>query len=112
MPSGRARVHVALTVAIVAGFYAIWLAQHLPRHHPERLADIGAHFLAQGRGQSETIDRLRGVAHPGLGYDGQFFVFMAFDLLRAPAYLDKQHYRMNRVGFPATATAVSGGRRS
>jgi hypothetical protein len=99
-------------VAIVAGFYSIWLTHHLPRHHPERLADIGGYFLARGQGNSDEIDRLRGVAHPGLGYDGQFFVFMAFDLRHAPAYLDKQHYRMNRVGFPATATAVSAGRQS
>ena len=108
----RSHSAIILTIAIVGAFYGIWLFAQRPIDQPERFAQIGDHFLEQGRGHSTTIDELGTVASPGLGYDGQFFVFMAVDLSHAPSYLDKPRYRMNRIGFPATATVISGGQRS
>jgi hypothetical protein len=105
----RSRASIIVTLALVAVLYGAWLNAQRPLEHPERLADIGDRFLAQGKGASSAIDALAPVAVHGVGYDGQFFLFMASDLEHAPPYLDDARYRMNRIGFPITASVISGG---
>lgn len=68
-------------------------------------------FLAKGAGSSKVIDE-RHVSPVGqIGYDGQFFYYIALDPAGAPAYLDEPaSYRYGRVLYPLAARAVALGR--
>ena len=109
---GKTHVSIILTIAVTAMLYGVWLNTERPFDHPESLAGIGDRFLAQGNGGSTAIDELDAAKVPGSGYDGQFFLFMAIDLTRAPAYVDVPRYRLSRVGFPVAAATLAGRNRS
>jgi hypothetical protein len=44
-----------------------------------------------------------------LGYDGQFYLFMALDPINARYYLDDPAYRLERPLYPAVSRLISGG---
>jgi hypothetical protein len=96
----------ALAVVLCYGLWAVWYT----RHHPVRtLAYVSATF--QGRpGHSAAIAGLVPTAGNTVGYDGQFFLFVAADPIGARPYLDNPAYRYSRPLYPLTARVVSLGR--
>lgn len=94
---------VALT-ALVA--YVAWAAWFVATESLERLARPGQAFVGR-EGESETIEALRDEALPGLGYDGQFFLYWALDPGEASAYIDIPTYRLSRFLYPLLARVLA-----
>jgi hypothetical protein len=97
---------VALTLVVVHG---LWLAALIRSGNtPESFIHIGHLFVSQGHG-SPAIDA--GAAHyqysGEIGFDGQFFFYIAVDPLHASGYLDFPAYRYSRIAYPLTAGAVA-----
>ena len=97
---------VALAVTLSYGLWAAWYAHH---HPVDQLAYVSSFF--QGRpGHSTTIAAIRPTTGNTVGYDGQFYLFIAADPLHARPYLDNAAYRYSRPLYPLVARAVSLGR--
>jgi hypothetical protein len=95
--------------AAVALCYLGWTTWYVDHHSVSSLAYVSASF--QGRaGRSAAIARLRPTAGNTVGYDGQFFLFIAADPTGARRYLDNAAYRYSRPVYPLAARAVSAGR--
>jgi hypothetical protein len=104
------RLHTPLAAAVaVVLCYGVWAAWYA-RHHPVRtLAYVSATFQARP-GHSSAIADLLPTAGDTVGYDGQFFLFIAADPTGARPYLDNPAYRYSRPLYPLTARVVSLGR--
>jgi len=77
-------------------------------YHPvESLAHVGRQFLHQGGERSKAISRLEPTPENDVGYDGQFFLYIALDPIRARAYSDEPAYRYGRPVYPLAARALS-----
>ncbi len=88
--------------------YLIWTAWYIEYHPVASLAHVSVLF--QGRqGGSTAIDRLEPTAHGTVGYDGQFYLFIATDPLGARRYLDNAAYRYSRPVYPLAARALGVG---
>jgi len=97
---------VALAVVLCYGLWAAWYA----KHHPVRsLAYVSATF--QGRpGHSAAIAGIVPTAGNTVGYDGQFFFFIAADPIGARPYLDNAGYRYGRPLYPLVARVLAVGK--
>jgi hypothetical protein len=96
---------VALAVALAYVLWALWFAHY---HPVSSLAHVSSFF--QGRpGGSAAIARLAPTAGDTVGYDGQFYEYIATDPLGARAYLDNPAYRYSRPVYPLAARALAGG---
>jgi hypothetical protein len=101
----------ALKVACTVGVgYALWAAYYVHYHPVVSLAHVGAQFQRQGGGRSDPIARLHPVTDNTVGYDGQFFLYIALDPIRARSYLDEPAYRYARPAYPLAARALALGR--
>jgi hypothetical protein len=99
----RAPLGVAL---VVLGAYLVWAAWFVAHHDVVELARVGTEFQGRATGESEPIDALADDAVEGLGYDGQFFLFVALDPGGAEPYVDEPAYRYSRILYPLTARAL------
>jgi hypothetical protein len=107
----RQWVNPLVVTLIVASVWTIWAVGVVRREPVGARAYVGTMFLAQGAGSSEVIDRSHVPPAGTIGYDGQFFYYMALDPSGAPAYLDKPaSYRYARALYPFTARAAALGR--
>src|SRR5262249_17488741 len=61
---------------------------------------------------SPAIDADRSHATSPAGYDGQYFLYVAQDPIRAKAYVDDPPYRYGRIVYPFLARALALGRQS
>jgi hypothetical protein len=106
----RRKLHTPLAAALaVVLCYGLWAAWYT-KHHPVRtLAYVSATFQARP-GHSAAIAGLVPTAGNTVGYDGQFFLFIAADPFGARPYLDNAAYRYSRPLYPLTARVVSLGR--
>jgi hypothetical protein len=86
----------------------VWAAWFASTESLESLARPGEAFVGR-EGGSETIEALRDDALPGLGYDGQFFLYWALDPREASAYIDIPTYRLSRVLYPLLARVLAFG---
>ena len=113
-PNVRRRLSKPLIVTLVVAFvWSIWAVGAVRREPIGARIFVGGVFLAQGAGSSEVIDRSHVTPAGEVGYDGQFFYYMALDPGGAPAYLDKPaSYRYARVLYPFAARAAALGRPS
>lgn len=68
---------------------------------------IGREFLTQGH--SSSVIKPSFPTHGRIGYDGQFYLFLALDPAHAKDYMDTPAYRYSRIGYPALARGLSGG---
>ena len=100
---------VALTAALL---YAAWVgwAHHIG-HDWRDWAAIGRHFVTASDA-SPVIARDAPHATNVLGYDGQFFLYIARDPAGAVPYLDNASYRYGRVVYPMAARGLALGRQA
>jgi hypothetical protein len=96
---------VALVVTLGYVLWAGWFVHH---HPVSSLAHVSSFF--QGRpGGSAAIARLEPTAGDTVGYDGQFYEFIAADPIGARPYLDNPAYRYSRPVYPLAARVLAGG---
>ncbi len=111
---GRAaRIASPWTVAaIVAAFYMLLTVPGLA-WNPYQFVNIGHQYYEKGT--SSTIIReharpLHGSDRSArIGYDGQFYYFLAVDPVHGKDYMDAPGIVYSRIGYPITARALSGG---
>jgi hypothetical protein len=104
------RTPLAVAAVVTVG-YLLWAGWYV-HHHPVRtLAYVSAFFQARPGG-SAAIARITPTAGNTVGYDGQFYYYIAADPFGARPYLDNAAYRYSRPGYPAAAKIVALGRDS
>jgi hypothetical protein len=98
---------VALTALLV---YAAWVgwAHHIG-HDWQDWATIGRRFVSASEA-SPAIVRDAPHAQSEIGYDGQFFLYIARDPAGAVPYLDNASYRYGRIVYPLAARGLALGR--
>jgi hypothetical protein len=107
---GRGKAAVIQVALSVLLFHAIWIGAYLASGHDVRdFTDIGPRFIEASRDSSVISDGsiYRYGAHhnsqSALGYDGQFYYFIALDPSRARHYIDAPPYRYERILYPMLA---------
>ena len=70
-------------------------------------AQIGHRFLTQST--TSTVIKPSLGYQSEIGFDGQFFLFLALDPRHAQDYMDQPGYRYSRIGYPILARGLSGG---
>lgn len=93
--------------ALVFVCYAVWTAIFLLHGHDARdFITIGSKWVHRGHGIAAiALDPHR---HYGnMGYDGQFYYFIALDPAHAAAYLDAPAYRYTHIGYPLLARLLA-----
>jgi hypothetical protein len=95
--------------AIVALFYALLLTPGLARD-PYQFVNIGHKFLTKGTTSSAIKPSLP--TDDKVGYDGQFYFFLAADPKHARDYIEQPGFIYSRIGYPMTVRALSGGNAS
>ncbi len=96
---------LAVACVVLAGYLG-WSAYYLHYHSIESVAHVGSQFQGRGHG-SAAIDRLAGFPTEAVGYDGQFYYFVALDPAGARSYLDNATYRYSRPVYPLAARALA-----
>jgi hypothetical protein len=98
---------VALTALLL---YAAWVgwAHHIG-HDWQDWATIGRRFVSASA-TSPAILRDAPHATSDIGYDGQFFLYIARDPAGAVPYLDNASYRYGRIVYPLAARGLALGR--
>jgi hypothetical protein len=100
---------VAVALAI-ACFYVGWSSWYVVHHPVVSLAHVSPVFSQRSHG-STVISHLPASPRAGTGYDGQFFLYIALDPIRARGYLDVPAYRYSRPLYPLAARLLALGRR-
>jgi hypothetical protein len=94
---------------VVAVVYAVMIAPGLAKD-PKQFIHIGHRFLTKST-TSTVIKPSLGYENK-VGYDGQFYYFVAVDPTRARDYLDSPGIVYSRIGYPALARGLSAGKAS
>jgi hypothetical protein len=94
--------------AIVLVAYGFWLVAFFGSgHDPRDMIYIGRHFIMQS--QASQVIRLD-PTYPNvseIGYDGQFFYYLALDPVNARFYMDVSTYRYTRILYPMVARVLA-----
>jgi hypothetical protein len=93
----------------VACFHVGWATWYVDHHPVVSLAHVGLQFTRKSH-DSPQISHLPGNLNDYLGYDGQFYLYIALDPIRARRYLDDPAYRYSRPVYPLAARALALGR--
>src|ERR1700737_164311 len=97
--------------AVVLVAYAFWLGGFFAAgHDPRDMIYIGRHFITQS--QASQVIRLD-PSYPNvseIGYEGQFFYYLALDPVNARYYMDFSTYRYTRILYPMVARVLALGR--
>lgn len=97
--------------AVVLVAYGFWLVAFFGSgHDPRDMIYIGRHFINQSH--ASPIIRLD-PSYPNvgeIGYDGEFFYYLALDPVNARYYMDVSTYRYTRIVYPMLARALALGR--
>ena len=96
-----------VVAAIVAAFYMLLITPGLVGN-PYQFVNIGRQFLHKST-SSATIDQHARAINHKIGYDGQFYYFLAADPAHGKDYMDNAGVIYSRIGYPATVRALSGG---
>ena len=87
--------------------YSVFAAVLIAAHGVNSLPNVGRSTVARSSA-SRTIDTH---LHPRQrGYDGQFFLIIALDPVKARSYLDTPDYRYSHILYPMLARAVALGK--
>ena len=112
-PAGRLAVirspPLWLIASVLAEFYAFWIAARLMVGDVLSFVHIGQKFLGASDSSPEisSIDRWQSA----VGYDGQFYYFLAVDPLRAHEYIGEfAGYVYSRPLYPALSSLLGLGR--
>jgi hypothetical protein len=92
--------------SIVAAFYLLLLTPGLVGN-PYQFINIGRHYLHKST-SSSVIAHARPI-NDKIGYDGQFYYFLAVDPKHGSEYMDTPGVIYSRIGYPMTVRALSGG---
>jgi hypothetical protein len=108
-----ARITSPWTVAaIVAASYMLLTVPGLA-WNPYQFVNIGQQYYNKGTSSSiikEHARPLDGTDYSDkIGYDGQFYYFLAVDPANGDDYMDTPAIIYSRIGYPMTARALSGG---
>ena len=95
-----------VVAAIAAAFYLLLMTPGLARN-PYQFTNIGRHFLHKST-SSSAINHARPIDNK-IGYDGQFYYFLAVDPTHGKDYMDAPGVIYSRIGYPMTVRALSGG---
>jgi hypothetical protein len=95
--------------AVVAVFYALLMTPGLVAN-PYQFVNIGRQYHAKGT-SSAAIKHARPIDDK-IGYDGQFYYFLAVDPTHGRDYMDAPGIIYSRIGYPMTARVLSGGNAS
>jgi hypothetical protein len=93
--------------AIVAAFYALLTTPGLIGN-PYQFVNIGRQYIHKGTSSAAIDEHARAINHR-IGYDGQFYYFLAADPVHGKDYMDAPGIIYSRIGYPITARALSGG---
>lgn len=93
--------------AIVAAFYALLTTPGL-LSNPYQFVNIGRQFLHKSTSSAAIDQHARAINHK-IGYDGQFYYFLAVDPANGKDYMDNSGVIYSRIGYPMTVRALSGG---
>jgi hypothetical protein len=94
--------------------YGIFIIDHLQgRYSAAGFIELGTRFLTRSHASPTITDALR-LYPPSerspVGYDGQFFYYIALDAAHAAPYIDDPAYRYGRIGYPTAAWLLALGR--
>jgi hypothetical protein len=92
---------------IVAAFYLLLVTPGLVGN-PYQFVNIGRQYIHKGTSSAAIDDHARAINHR-IGYDGQFYYFLAADPVHGNDYMDAPGIIYSRIGYPITARALSGG---
>lgn len=114
VPGRRALIAVPLIVMVAQGaFIGAYFARGESAADFARVSPV---FLNQSHASTVIRPSFFGLtakspepAGSGLGYDGQFYMYMALDPLHARYYMDDAPYRYSRVLYPAVSLLAAGG---
>jgi hypothetical protein len=95
--------------AVVAAFYLLLFVPGLLQN-PYQFVNIGRQYHDKAS-SSAAIARSRPI-HNKIGYDGQFYYFLAVDPKHGQDYMDAPGVIYSRIGYPMTSRALSGGNAS
>jgi hypothetical protein len=100
-----------VVAAFVVVVYSAWVAYaHYGLHRRMTdFASVGVAF-SSGSSSSAAIDADRPAATSLEGYDGQYFLYIAQDPVRAKHYIDDPAYRYGRIVYPLLARGLTLGR--
>jgi hypothetical protein len=93
--------------AIVAAFYMLLVTPGLIGN-PYQFVNIGRQFLHKSTSSAAIDQHARPINHK-IGYDGQFYYFLAVDPTNGKNYMDNSGVIYSRIGYPMTVRALSGG---
>jgi hypothetical protein len=93
--------------AIVAAFYTLLVTPALISN-PYQFVNIGRQYIHKGTSSAAINEHARAMNHR-IGYDGQFYYFLAADPAHGKDYMDAPGIIYSRIGYPITARALSGG---
>ena len=114
MPWRRAVVACSpwVPAVLVFAFYTAWTAIFLLHGHDARdFINIGSAWVHRGHGIAAiALDPRHQYAR--MGYDGQFYYFIALDPAHAATYLDVPAYRYTHIGYPLLARLLALGQPS
>src|SRR5204863_2117707 len=108
-----ARIASPWTVAaIVAAFYMLLTVPGLA-WNPYQFVNIGHQYYEKGTSSTIIKEHARPLhgsdRSARIGYDGQFYYFLAVDPVHGKDYMDAPGVVYSRIGYPMTARALSGG---
>jgi hypothetical protein len=107
LPTERGKLASPWTVAaVVTVFYALLMAPGLAQD-PYQFVNIGHKFLTKGTTSSVIKPTLP--TDDKVGYDGQFYYFLAADPKHGRDYIEQPGFIYSRIGYPMTVRALSGG---
>lgn len=112
-PSSWLSLRSPLTVtALVLLVYTLWTISFFAAGHDARdLTFMGLRLLRQSHASSViTIDPHYHYYPNGIGYDGQYFYYMALDPIHARFYMDWPSYRYTRMLYPLAARLLAFGK--
>jgi hypothetical protein len=98
-----------VVAALVALFYTLLVAPGLAGN-PYQFVNIGRQYHTKGT-SSLAIKHARAI-DDRIGYDGQFYYFLAVDPKHGRDYMDTPGVIYSRIGYPMTARALSAGNAS
>jgi hypothetical protein len=107
---------VRAVVCVALAFHGLWVVAYFAAGHEARdFIKLGYRYVRQST-VSRVIRYDPSYRYPqnhfgaqGLGYDGQFYFYMAVDFDRARHYMDAPGYRYSRVLYPVAAGSLAAG---
>ena len=107
---GSSAQAVSLVALLV---YGLWIVAFFWSGHQARdFADIGYKFVGESHASAVIKDdpRYHHTEPTGIGFDGQFYYYLAVDPANARYYMDWPAYRYGRILYPMTARLLALGR--